>query len=178
MNRIVCLLVGHRWEGDPDDYTTYPILHCTRCGKRKAFPEVEVLDPVWRLGRIGRFRLLATRAAHYVGLVVAIGLAIAGVVALLTFVAGDSGRQIAKAAAITLGVVGGLGVLTAVVLDPMGIGPGTGGLGVSAGAGFSPLAPYGALPDGMGRIMRLDDVLYGGGAVLIGIALLLGFVVL
>ena len=32
---IVCVVVGCRWETTPDDYETFTVLTCKRCGRRQ-----------------------------------------------------------------------------------------------------------------------------------------------
>jgi hypothetical protein len=168
VKRVGCLFLGHRWEGDRDDHANFPILHCTRCGKLKAFPPERALDPIWRLGRVGRARLLAKQAAHYVGLVIVIGLAVAGVVTLLAYAAGATSEAVVKVFAIASGGFGGTCVLAATLIDPMGASFSLGFPGVVARPSRVPP------PAGTEKIMRLDDVLYAGGVGLIGVALLIG----
>jgi hypothetical protein len=198
-----CLIKGHDWQDSPDDFdaefSEYPILHCARCGKQKAFPPWKALDPVWRLGRVGRLRLLATQAAHWVLYAVLIGLTIAGVVALLASSAGAHGAQLVKAVVITLVVIGGLAILAATIADPMGYGSQRdtllrGGLSILASsddlsksymsrptvpgqpaAGWEPPAhEIDNLPTR--RLLRIDDILMAGGAILIALGLAIHFV--
>lgn len=181
MRRGVCVLLGHRWEEDPDEWGEYPLFHCTRCGKHKEFPIDKALDPVWRLGRIGGLRLVVTRSAPWVGLVVLIGLSLAGVVALLARAAGTHGAHEVKAVVIALSVLGGLCVLAAIVADSMGYGRKT-GRDVVGVAFTSPRSSLRAMnpvldqPAKRGELRRFDDVLYASGVVLIGIAVLLHYV--
>ena len=187
MVRVLCLILGHRWQDSASDYdaeySEYPILHCARCGKQKAFPPWKAVDPVWRLGRVGRLRLLARQAVRSVGWPVLIGLAIAGVVGLIALEV--------KAMVIALAVIGGLAILAATIADPMayeGDSPLSFGRGITSGRGmrFPGVAGWksaslfdGVSPDDLddaGRQMRVDDVLYAAGVVLIGIGVLLHFV--
>jgi hypothetical protein len=160
----------------------YPLCHCTRCGKQKDFPIGTVLDPLWRMGRFGRLRFLVRWSAPWVGLVVLIGLALAAVVALLALAAGRHGAHEVKAIVIALFVEGGLCVVAAVLFDPMGYGRKT-GRDVARAAMASPqrasmraMNPVLDQPEKIGRVRRFDDVLYAGGVVLIGIAVLFHYV--
>jgi len=185
MTRASCLLLGHIWESAADDseYARYPILHCARCGKEKAFPPSKALDPTWRLGRMRRLRFLVTEGARWAILVVLIALATAGVTALLALAAGEHGTHEAKVVVIALAVIGGLCVLAASIADPMGVGSeGLGanrpGLGAALpgsrqwrGLDYAHFRRFGA-----GRLIRIDNVVFGVGAVLIGIAVLLHIV--
>ena len=184
MVRVLCFILGHRWQDSPDDYdaeySEYPILHCARCGKQKAFPPWKAVDPVWRLGRVGRLRLLARQAVPAVGRPVLMGLAIAGVVGLIT--------NEVKTVVIALAVVGGLAILAAAIADPMSYEGRTSlsfGRGIKSGRGMrSPGVPGwksaslfdGVSPDDLedaGPLMRTDDARYAAGVVLIGIGGLL-----
>jgi hypothetical protein len=202
--RVLCLIVGHRWRDSPNDYdaeySEYPILHCERCGKKDAFPPWKALDPVWRLGRVGRLRLLATQAAHWVFFAVLIGLVIAGIVGLLAYAAGADATQLVKAVFIALLVVGGLAILAATIADPMGYGSQrdtllSGGLSVVARSrdipkSFTSRAVLPGRTTGgweppdddienlpIARLMRVDDILYAGGVVLIALGVLLHYAV-
>jgi hypothetical protein len=185
--RGLCLTLGHRWQDSLDDYdaeySEYPILHCARCGKQKAFPPWKALDPVWRLGWIGRLRFVATQAAPWVVLAVLIGLAIAGIVGLVALAAGEHGAHAVRSMVIALVVVGVLAILATTLVDPMGYEGGTSltfGRGMrfpssgwkaeSLRSGPSPNIDSGK---GFGALMRVDDVVYAGGAILIGIGVLL-----
>jgi len=70
---------------------------------------------------------------------------------------------------IALGVVGALGVGIATLLDPMGLRA-----NVWRGGGW-PGSPGPSDPETASSIMRTDDILYAGGVLLIGAAVLLAF---
>jgi len=150
---------------------------------QKAVPQRNALDPVWRLGRVGRLRLLVTQAAPSVGLAVLVGLMCAGVVWLVALGAGVRGPHEVRTLVIALVVVGGLAILGAAIVDPMGY---EGGTPLTFGRGMRfPSAGWksgsltaGPSPDigsdwAAGRLMRVDDVSYAAGVILIGIAVLL-----
>jgi hypothetical protein len=96
------------------------------------------------------------------------------VVALLGYAGGARGGELIKVVWVTLAVVGGLSVLVAVVLDPMGAEFHFGQVGA-----FGPLSalPGSSIPEGTERVTHLDDVLYAGGIVLIGAAVLVAVLV-
>jgi len=188
--RLLCLGLGHDWRDSPDDYDAeyneYPILHCARCGKQEAFPPWKALDPLWRMGRVARIRVLATEAAHWVGLAVLVGLAIAGVASLVALGAGARGTHEVRTLVIALVAVGGVAILGAAIADPMAYEGGTAftfGRGMifprtgwKAGSLFAGPSPNIASNPAAGRLMRVDDVVYAAGVILIGIGALLHYV--
>jgi hypothetical protein len=177
MARASCVLLGHRWEaasgGSDTEYGAHPIFHCARCNRQKAFPVSKALDPEWRLGRLGRLRFLAKEGARWIFFVVLVALAIAGVTALLALASGQHGTHQAKVVVVALAVVGGLCVLAASLADPMGIGSvglgaGLSGSRQSRGLDYAHFRRFGA-----GRLMRIDNLAFGVGAVLIAMAVLI-----
>jgi hypothetical protein len=92
-------------------------------------------------------------------------------VTLIAYFAGTTSEALVKVFAIASGGVGGICVLAATLIDPMGASFSFGFPGVVARPSRFPP------PAGTEKIMRFDDVLYAGGVVLIGIALLIGLAV-
>ena len=124
----------------------------------------------------GRVHLLVTEGRHFVALIAAGGLVVAGIAVLVGLAGGQRGGQEAVAFVTTVGVVGIMSVFLGTCLDPMGF-PG-GYLGRAA----SPAAPEELTreqPTGPPRErkkqLRTDDILYGGGGLLIGLAVLIGY---
>jgi hypothetical protein len=72
-----------------------------------------------------RVHSLLTEAWHLVLLVAAVGLAVAGIAALIGLAAGKRGGHEVVTVVIAVGVVGILGVFIAAMVDPMGFGADT-----------------------------------------------------
>ena len=108
----------------------------------------------------GRVHLLVTEGWHFVVLVAAAGLALGGVVALVGLAGGQRGEHEVVAFVTVVGVVGVLSVFVGTCLDPMGFPGGY----LARGAAPARQKPF-----------RTDDVLYGGGVLLIGLAVLIGY---
>jgi hypothetical protein len=174
-----CLVLGHRWEDSHDDadaeYGKHPILHCARCGKQKAFSAGKALDPVFRLDRLGRLRLLLTQAAPWVGLGVLIGLVIPGIVAISAYAAGDRGTHEVMTVVIALAVEGGLCLLFAMLTDPTRLWdqPYDSASPTYMSTVTSAFSRRDNSRLNTGRLARIDDVLSATGVVLIVIAVLL-----
>jgi hypothetical protein len=123
----------------------------------------------------GRVHSLLTEAWHFVLLVAATGLAVSGIAALLDLAAGKRGGHEVVTVVIALVVVGLASVGIGVALDPMGFG-------AYAGGSRSPAVQAGifnderfGLPPRVKKEFRRDDVLYAGGVMLIGLAVLVGY---
>jgi len=127
-----------------------------------------------------RIHTLLTEAWHFVLLVAAVGLAVAGLAGLIGFAAGKRGGDLVVTIAIALGAVGIGSVLLATILDPMGLSADARryGSGVAVQAEQADLIhemEAGLSPERKAQFRR-DDVLYAGGALLIGLAVLAGFI--
>jgi hypothetical protein len=120
--------------------------------------------------------LLVTEGRHFVALVTAGGLVVAGVAALIGLADGQRRGHEVVAFVTTVGLVGILSVFLGTCLDPMGF-PG-GYLGrVASPAAREELRreqPTGRRPERK-KQLRTDDILYGGGVLLIGLAVLIGY---
>jgi hypothetical protein len=120
--------------------------------------------------------LLVTEGRHFVALVMAGGLVVAGVAALIGLADGRPGGHEVVAFVTTVGLVGILSVFLGTCLDPMGF-PG-GYLGrVASPAAREELRreqPTERRPERK-KQLRTDDILYGGGVLLIGLAVLIGY---
>jgi hypothetical protein len=120
--------------------------------------------------------LLVTEGRHFVAVIAGTGLVVAGVAAVIGLADGQRGGHEVVAFVTTVGVVGILSVFLGTCLDPMGF-PG-GYLGRTA----SPAAPEelrreqrtGRRPERK-KQLRTDDILYGGGVLLIGLAVLIWY---
>jgi hypothetical protein len=108
--------------------------------------------------------LLVTEGRHFVVLTTAAGFAVAGVVALVVLANGQRGGHAVAVFVAAVGVVGVLSVFVGTCLDPMGF-PG----------GYLPRDASAAVPRERLKRLRTDDVLYGGGVLLIGLAVLIGY---
>jgi hypothetical protein len=121
--------------------------------------------------------LLVTEGRHFVALITGTGLVVAGVAALIGLADGQRGGYEVVAFVTTVGVVGILSVFLGTCLDPMGF-PG-GYLGRAASPAVREELrreqPTGRRPERK-KQLRQDDILYGGGVLLIGLAVLIGYV--
>ena len=45
VEQAICMVEGHQWEVDPTAKETYPLLLCTRCGRRRALAGQWEADP-------------------------------------------------------------------------------------------------------------------------------------
>jgi len=126
-----------------------------------------------------RVHSLLTEAWHFVLLVAGVGLAVAGIAALIGRAVGERGGHEVVTIVIALGVVGILSVFVATVLDPMGLAADTrrfsGGLYEAASQADLIHEAQAGLPAERTKEFRRDDVLYGGGVLLIGLAVLIGY---
>jgi hypothetical protein len=127
-----------------------------------------------------RIHSLLTEAWHFVLLVVGVGLAVAAMAALIGLAAGKPGGDLVVTISVALGLVGILSVFLAMVLDPMSLGADSRryGSGVTVQAEQADLIhemEAGPSPKRKAQFLR-DDVLYAGGVLLIGLAVLIGFV--
>jgi hypothetical protein len=118
--------------------------------------------------------VLAAASAHLVVLVVAAGIAVGGVVALLAYAGGARGGHEVVAPVIALGALGALSVVIATLRDPMGfsdqlIWP------PRHEAAQGPFVSPQFDGEELREVYHSDDVLLAGGALLIGMAVLLGF---
>jgi hypothetical protein len=120
--------------------------------------------------------LLVTEGRHFVALITAGGLVVAGVAAVFGLADGQGGGHEAVAFVTTVGVVGILSVFLGTCLDPMGFPGGYLGRVASSSAPEEPTRkqPTGRPPERK-KQLRTDDILYGGGALLIGLAVLVGY---
>ena len=127
-----------------------------------------------------RVHSLLTEAWHFVLLVAAVGLAVAGIAALIGLADGERGGHEVVTIVIALGVVGILSVFLATLLDPMGFSADSRRYGYWVAvqeeqADLIHEQEAGLLPKRKAQFLR-DDVLYAGGVLLIGLAVLIGFV--
>ena len=114
-----------------------------------------------------RLRVLLTAAPRFVAIVVAVGLAASAVAAVVAYEAGKRGGHEVVTVVIAVGAVGAAGVGLATLLDPMGV------------AAELPQGRLGSLLNvslSDPESLRIDDILYASGVLLIGTAVLLGFV--
>jgi small ligand-binding sensory domain FIST len=127
-----------------------------------------------------RIHSLLTEAWHFVLLVAGAGVAVAGIAGLIGFAAGKRGGDLVVTSAIALGAVGIVSVLLATIVDPMALSADSRryGYGVAVQAEQADLIhemEAGLSPQRKAQF-RKDDVLYGGGVLLIGLAVLAGFI--
>lgn len=128
-----------------------------------------------------RVHSLLTEAWHFVLLVAVAGLVVAGIAGLVGLAAGKRGGHEVVAIVIAVGVVGIVCIFVAALVDPMGFSANSFLLG-TRGA-YRPAAAQGeliheeeaGLPAGRKKQFRRDDVLYGGGVLLVGLAILIGY---
>jgi hypothetical protein len=120
--------------------------------------------------------LLVTEGRHFVALITAGGLVVAGVAAVIGLADGQRGGHEAVAFVTTVGVVGILSLFLGTCLDPMGFPGGYLGRVASPAAPEEPTRkqPTGRAPERK-KQLRTDDILYAGGALLIGLAVLVGY---
>lgn len=57
---VVCIVAGHRWAADADVHEPYPVLRCSRCGRRQKLA-AETMRPEGWAERAGR----GARAGRY-----------------------------------------------------------------------------------------------------------------
>ena len=127
-----------------------------------------------------RVHSLLTGAWHFVLLVAAVGLAAAGIAGLIGLAAGKRGGHEVVTIVIAVGVIGVLSVFIATLLDPMGFAadvPRFGGGGIYEVRSQAELIheQEAGLPTERETQLRRDDVLYGGGVLLVGLAVLIGY---
>ena len=127
-----------------------------------------------------RVHSLLTGAWHFVLLVAAVGLAAAGIAGLIGLAAGKRGGHEVVTIVIAVGVIGILSVFIATLLDPMGFAadvPRFGGGGIYEARSQAELIheQEAGLPTERETQLRRDDVLYGGGVLLVGLAVLIGY---
>jgi len=127
-----------------------------------------------------RVHSLLTGAWHFVLLVAAVGLAAAGIAGLIGLAAGKRGGHEVVTIVIAVGVIGVLSVFIATLLDPMGFAadvPRFGGGGIYEARSQAELIheQEAGLPTERETQLRRDDVLYGGGVLLVGLAVLIGY---
>jgi hypothetical protein len=126
-----------------------------------------------------RVHSLLTEALHLVLLVAAVGLAIAGIAGLIGLAAGKRGGHEVLTIVIAVGAVGILGVFIATMVDPMGFGADTrrwsGGVSEAAYQADLIHEQAAGRPTEREKQFRRDDVLYGGGVLLICLAVLIAY---
>jgi hypothetical protein len=127
-----------------------------------------------------RVHSLLTGAWHFVLLVAAVGLAAAGIAGLIGLAAGKRGGHEVVTIVIAVGAIGILSVFIATLLDPMGFAadmPRFGGGGIYEARSQAELIheQEAGLPAERETQLRRDDVLYGGGVLLVGLAVLIGY---
>jgi len=127
-----------------------------------------------------RVHSLLTGAWHFVLLVAAVGLVAAGIAGLIGLAAGKRGGHEVVTIVIAVGVIGVLSVFIATLLDPMGFAadvPRFGGGGIYEARSQAELIheQEAGLPTERETQLRRDDVLYGGGVLLVGLAVLIGY---
>lgn len=123
-----------------------------------------------------RLHSLLTEAWHVVLLVAAAGLVVAGVAALIGLAVGEREGHEVVTVVIALGMAGIVSVLLATILDPMGVSADIPTYGALAAQGELIHEEETGLPPERKKQFRRDDVLYGGGVLLIGLAVLVAFV--
>jgi len=118
-----------------------------------------------------RIRAVVGRALHLVALAVAAGLLIAAVAAGVAAALGDRGGTIVVVAVIAVGVSGAVAIFVGVFTDPMG------GLPAFTPRGTGSPAWWARNRDDetYRGIEHQDDVFYASGVVLIGLAVLVGY---
>lgn len=127
-----------------------------------------------------RLRTLVVEAWHLVLLVVAGGLCVAGVAAVVGYAAGKRGGHEVLTTVIAIGAAGLVVMFTGVLADPMSrfsVLTGTGNAWRSAAQQSELLhEEEHGLPPAEAARFRRDDLLYAGGVLLIGFAVLLGYI--
>ena len=120
--------------------------------------------------------MFVTEGRHFVALIAAGGLVVAGIAVVVGLADGKRGGQEVVAFVTTVGVVGILSVFLGTCLDPMGFPGGYLGRGAwpAAPEELGQEQPTGR-PPARKKQLRTDDILYGGGVLLIGIAVLIGY---
>jgi amino acid transporter len=127
-----------------------------------------------------RLHSLLTEGWHFILLVAVVGLAVAAIAGLIGLAAGKQGGHEVVTVVIAVGVTGIVCIFLATVLDPMGFSANN---VLSRGGGY-PVAAAQAeliheeetgLPAARKKQFRRDDVLYGGGVLLVGLAVLIGY---
>ena len=123
-----------------------------------------------------RVHSLLTGAWHFVLLVAAVGLAAAGIAGLIGLAAGKRGGHEVVTIVIAVGAIGILSVFIATMVDPMGSADARLG-GVYEAAYQADLIheQEAGLSAKRKKQYRRDDVLYGGGVLLVGLAVLIGY---
>lgn len=118
-----------------------------------------------------RIRAVVVHALHLVAFAVAAGLLIAGVAAGISAALGDRDGRIVTVAVIAVAVTGVLAVFVGVFTDPMGTFTAFTRRGIGS-PGWSSTTRD---DETYRSIQRTDDVLYASGAVLVGLAVLIGY---
>jgi hypothetical protein len=127
-----------------------------------------------------RVHSLLTEAWHFVLLVAAVGLAVAGIAGLIGLADGKRGGHEVVTIVIAVGVIGILSVFIATLVDPMGFAaamPRFGGGGIYEARSQAELIhdKEAGRPTERDTQFRRDDVLYGGGVLLVGLAVLIAY---
>jgi hypothetical protein len=132
----------------------------------------------------GRVHTLMKEAWHLVLLVVLVGLGVGAVAALLAYGGGKRGDDLVLTATVAVGAIGVVSVAIGVASDPMTPG-GADPAWRDGGevrphshryvAGRNPYDKDDGLPAEEARRYRRDDMLYAGGVLLIGLAVLIGY---
>jgi hypothetical protein len=123
-----------------------------------------------------RLHALVTEAWHLVLCVVAAGLAIGGLAALASYAAGRRGGDLVLTVVLVVGLAGAVAVFVGVFSDPMShqtIIPQT-PRGARKQAGLLHEEEHGLDP-ASAESFRTDDLFYAGGVLLIGFAVLIGY---
>jgi hypothetical protein len=127
----------------------------------------------------GRVHSLLTEAWHFVLLVAGVGVAVAGLAALIGFAGGKRGGHLVVTVMIALVVTGLVSIVVAMVLDPMGAGSFSLGFGGTRKAAVQAGILHdeeSGMPPRVKSEFRRDDVFYGSGVLLILLAVLVGYV--
>ena len=126
-----------------------------------------------------RLHSLFTEAWHLVLLVAAAGLCVAGIAALIAFAAGKRGGHEVITVVIAVGVIGVVTVFVGTFIDPMSsltllTGSRHSWQSVAKQSELLREEEHG-LPPEVAAEFRRDDLLYAGGVLLIGFAVLLAY---